>query len=1506
MLTNNVNTEYRPPFQGISDEKRYIMESKPRKRRGSSQSRALPLSVPSKKPKNNEQENEALQETPCSHSKRTKTTYSFTTNNKTTTPSNPLRTIKLDGNIPSISSNIIPFSPNHDARSNELGSDDVIWYSPKHSDIKIGTSINHQASQESQHRETGSNNIPSSPLRLLKNTPMKDLTGKYGIKFDNLGSASLKSAKDDGGESQAQESSEIDLPVASLKDDAWNWIKPRTPFTTPLNSKKASSTISKKSSDLMSLINSATKSSVSSSLDSHHHETPSKSQLKPALPTERALLSEQSSSKTTTLPVVPISEPPASKNEDTKTADVSDYLNSDDDEEFLELIRRKKIQTQTKAMTQLRLQSQTQTTRLQTTLVETTHVSNTVKTEVIQELQLKTANQTESQSGLNTQQRNIRAADAKGHLTFKRDIEDSQSDAFQYKEEEVNKAQAAVLREGVNRFEIRKIIATSYPKKDGTRRPQKILLVRDHENQETRLVVRGFSQDLDFEEGDVIHVVGENFKLVDDDTDNVLIWNPDVLLPATLIADTINCSRRSVIKQRLDFNGDYTVPLIIGEVIHHVFQGVLASGKCDMNMMKALMNEAIAERQLTILIIQQLESEVRTLCEEHLPYIKTWFDCHYKEVPDHRSMIKINNTKKRVKFSASNIVDVEESILSHVYGLRGYIDVTIEAHLKNATEDRKLVVPLELKSGGWANVSHEAQASFYTLMMRDRYEMNVEFFMLVYSKLAQTTINEVNNRQIKELIALRNKLSHFMRDDTRTLPPPVKQDQCTKCFVKTECMTYYNLMEDGKEDDSVLPHGMFTELTGHLTGRHREFFNYWDDLITKEDSVAKIVAKELFLIDSATREKAGKCIGHLVIDSIRENDQDQKFIYTFKRADTLKFGPIGGGSTTQIQKHDKVHISDESGSFSLSTGWVVAVTNEAVQVSTNKRLNSLKVKLKNFDASNNQTFQTHLKALLPTQEVMDDSQAVFQYRIDKDEMFAGMRRARTNIMNLFLSDQQEGDPQRRRLIVDQEPPKFTQTPSLPYNVPLNTFNKDQIAAFDRVLSADDYALILGMPGTGKTTVIAQLIRFLVENGKTVLLTSYTHSAVDNILIKLLKSGIDIVRLGSSLSRIHPDVRNLSPLTKDIKTNTDLEEVYFKPPVVATTCLSINDWIFNRRRFDYCIVDESSQVSMPVCLGPLKFCDKFVLVGDHYQLPPLVSNPKAKGLSRSLFKTLSEQFPQSVVDLTYQYRMCDDIMLLTNTIIYEGRLKCGSEEVANQSLLIPQLQKLNEHLADPHLPTNKRWLDTVLDEKRKVLFLNHDKVGDCQETKYKNNIENTKEAELIRQIVEGLLACGVSEDSIGIMSFYRAQLRRLNRTLASHPNIEKLTADQFQGRDKDCIIISLVKSNVKNDAGSLLREWRRVNVAITRARSKLIIVGSKRTLQSLDTISAFLDILHTRGWSYDLPFEADKFYKFSGGEVDDQVETDIASTLNRSVKDLKIVEKTTLVKEIVEDIEDDDL
>jgi DNA replication ATP-dependent helicase Dna2 len=263
-------------------------------------------------------------------------------------------------------------------------------------------------------------------------------------------------------------------------------------------------------------------------------------------------------------------------------------------------------------------------------------------------------------------------------------------------------------------------------------------------------------------------------------------------------------------------------------------------------------------------------------------------------------------------------------------------------------------------------------------------------------------------------------------------------------------------------------------------------------------------------------------------------------------------------------------------------------------------------------------------------------------------------------------------------------------------------------------------------------------------------------------------------------------------------------------------------------------------------------------------------------------------------------MCNDIMSLSNTIIYEGRLKSGSEEVGNQSLHVPYPENLTPCINEVLINESNNWMKSVLDPNRRVIFLNHDEVEDCKELSNRENIQNPKEAEIIRQIVEAMILCGVKPSQVGVMSFYRAQLRLFHKIFADRQDIEKLTADQFQGRDKDCVIISLVKSNDSKDPGSLLKEWRRVNVAITRAKSKLILVGSKSTLQSLKTIDAFMNILASRGWFYNLPAKADLLYSLNAPSTHPRSK-DSPRKATKPIADSKALNNKPLTRDIAREM-----
>jgi DNA replication ATP-dependent helicase Dna2 len=325
-------------------------------------------------------------------------------------------------------------------------------------------------------------------------------------------------------------------------------------------------------------------------------------------------------------------------------------------------------------------------------------------------------------------------------------------------------------------------------------------------------------------------------------------------------------------------------------------------------------------------------------------------------------------------------------------------------------------------------------------------------------------------------------------------------------------------------------------------------------------------------------------------------------------------------------------------------------------------------------------------------------------------------------------------------------------------------------------------------------------------------------------------------------------------------------------IVAATCMATNHALFHRRTFDVCIVDEASQITLPTALGPLLHARKFVLVGDHYQLPPLVQNRAALdgGLDVSLFRQLSEEHPEAVATLGKQYRMCDDIMSLSNTLIYSGQLRCGNPAVAERTLKVKDLSSLRSfHSATGKIQGchGRCWLEDLLQPTRKAVLANTDALGkDAQETLTSGkNITNQLEATLSAQLVLSLLKLSVPAREIGVITLYRSQLalmRRLFRTAGIDGAVEIDSADRFQGRDKECIILSMVRSNEAGIVGDLLKDWRRVNVALTRAKSKLIILGSRRTLVNNELLSRMLAMLDERSAVVDLPRQADLLHNFN--------------------------------------------
>lgn len=1030
------------------------------------------------------------------------------------------------------------------------------------------------------------------------------------------------------------------------------------------------------------------------------------------------------------------------------------------------------------------------------------------------------------------------------------------------------RAKCAVDRPGIIRLVI--IDIKEFQINIGPR--QKILQCINSKGEYSNVIVRSPWVILEFEIGDVIHIIEgtntTNKRLLSDDrdprtgkvNDNLLVLNPDILLSATTIGNSTECLRRSFLNTEFSQPGEISIHLTIGSIVHELVQYLLEykllHQNISSNIIDEKLNELINNYNIDILMNNETEQNIKAIIlETQVPNIKKFISNYVSHRPNH-SKVRVNGTTKFESLNINRVLDVEENIWSSIYGLKGFIDATTEVSIES---NQKVIVPLEIKTGKYKSISHEAQGTIYTLLLNDRYDTPVDFHLILYTKTNEFSKHTKIINSLKHLLILRNRLTVYMKsalheqlEDTTTsfrLPPLIQQSYCDSCYAKANCMVLNKLVENGCAEMSGLSVKEYDNLTSHINEHnitnYQAFFRKYVDLLIKEESSIRYVNKNLYLLNGqAKEEREGNCISRLTMESI-DKIKDGLYRYIFFRkiqSDGLTI------KNSQIAVNDSVVISDELGHFFLVVGKVTNMTFERITINAKKNIEH-KI---SYGKSNPKRIRQNI-----------------MFRIDKNESVQNsISIGRYNLLNLFLPEinqteyinaqgekahlkkSQGGFKRGRELIIENQKPSFS-SKSKHYKVDELHFNKDQIKAIDLAMKSEDYTLICGMPGTGKTTVICQIIKILVEqHRKKILFTSYTHSAIDNVLLKL-KGNVDfgIIRLGS-LNKVHEGAAEFVPVYDRFESMNELKNSFNDAKVFATTCLGINDIMLGilKEDFDYVIVDEASQISLPIAIGPLRFGSKFILVGDHYQLPPLVKNPIAKknGLEDSLFKILYEKHPESVTELTYQYRMCQDIMSLSNHLIYDGKLKCGNDNVARQSLVFKNWNLINQ---------SQCWLKDILDHVRKVVFINYDNIPDIKESYQGDNIQNLGEVSIIKQIIDCMISvdCALNMNDLGIMTIYKSQLKLLQGTFQGpqYKGLEILTADRFQGRDKRCIIISMVRSNDTGKTGKLIKELSRMNVAMTRAKCKLIVVFSKKTVSRIDEMKGFIRMIEMKGWVYDL-------------------------------------------------------
>lgn len=437
-------------------------------------------------------------------------------------------------------------------------------------------------------------------------------------------------------------------------------------------------------------------------------------------------------------------------------------------------------------------------------------------------------------------------------------------------------------------------------------------------------------------------------------------------------------------------------------------------------------------------------------------------------------------------------------------------------------------------------------------------------------------------------------------------------------------------------------------------------------------------------------------------------------------------------------------------------------------------------------------------------------------------------------------------------------------------------NADQRRAIGLALSRMPAVLVHGPFGTGKTRTLVEIVRLLVADGQSVLCLAASNAGIDHLALELLARdpALPLLRLGRA-ARTSPDLepalldtqlaregdfavltnalgRTVEALAGDphnarlkalierwTRGLREARQRYVQSRlasfrVVCGTLTGVSgdlDAVVGRHLFDVLVVDEASQAITPALFFGACFARRIILAGDHCQLPPTVLSPLAveRGLARSGFESLMRAGAVPSHMLTEQYRCNETLMTFPSRQFYGNRLTAHAN---NRTIT----------LADGHLgltPTEQRNLAAALEVCDTAGRHWHDARDGS------NSLANKAEATCVADYVTDYIKAGLPARDIGVITPYAAQARLLRQRLAAHPDVDVDTVDAFQGREKELIVVSCVRSNPRGAVG-FVADVRRINVLLTRARRRLIVVGDAATLGTDPVWQAFWEWARTVG------------------------------------------------------------
>lgn len=1027
-----------------------------------------------------------------------------------------------------------------------------------------------------------------------------------------------------------------------------------------------------------------------------------------------------------------------------------------------------------------------------------------------------------------------------------------------------------------------------------------------------KCILRNFWANSCIEEGDFINIFEPKLELPADENDftttlivdnekGLLVLKPDVLLPITTLMSATFCMRRAWLSRMFEIYGEPIKALLLGTLIHELFQICIKKNLfTKIEIENILVDEVLKNFTLELYDLNMNQQNLMNDVRPYIAPISNWFQLYTNKNPDPTAL-----------FAIQRLHQIEDCIWSTKYGFIGKIDLTLEAKFEDKLNNTKtfILVPLELKTGKHSfSSSHIGQLILYSFIMSDKYSHYKPSggFLIYLKDNAHTEHIKTNHNAFRDLMILRNTFIPYYyrrgfidetnRDELLQGPKMIDSERiCSKCEHNLDCSLINRCFESESNNFA-------NETTSHLRANELEFFTKMISLleIEKLHNLTSTDSAFYWNYRSEQCEMSGMGLAKMKIKY--QDNQTIVFIRSPRVSMPKKLFGLNSELSLNLSllEQRSVVISEEMvnstktfeiyGNFCkqlcTTTGFVDSFSPDLMEITINLE-------------------KTHLSLLNPNAIYRID----FLNNISTKAMLVNF----SNVLRLMTNDPKAAE--LREIVIHGRIPKFN----------LNDCN---VSSFSKIINSPILAklniqqkrcilgvlrtkcsLIFGSPGSGKTQTIVALIQILVEMNCSVLVTSYTHVAVDNILLKLIKANVengknvDFLRLGS-IKRIHPNLHDYSDYsrTKDWLQNGDISNLanfYSNIPIVASTCLGIaNHPLFNKRIFDFCIIDEASQVFLSTSLGPLFHCHNFILVGDQKQLPPVTQSQYARknGLDECLFTRLLKMAGQNdlshyddlttefesfenikinnnninlksirIFPLFIQYRMNSVIMDVSNRITYSGKLKCANQEVEIISLMDyfsdSKMNILNEYkesylyqVISPYLQDSVVFIDTcsignAVETKINEGFSQSSNISSqsSNKTLQMSFVQNEFEAKLIVIIINTMfLIYGLELKDIGIISPFRRQVLQIKelfgKEFLDEHHLEINTVDSYQGRDKDLIIYSCVKSSAKQELdensptsfivdSELLKDERRLNVAITRAKRKLIIIGNRATLNN---------------------------------------------------------------------------